>query len=182
MFLWDRYMYPLIPLWMPWLGAGYALLSEVVSRWIARPGVTAPVLGMAAIVLVSASEYGRAREHIDFAQAADAPLREVGTYLRSRASPDQKLLVMGFGAVIPYYADADLGYLPFTEDEQRALRYVHWREPDYLVIRESELNQGPYLSSWLTSGVPDACARPLRRQQSARGQIHIWKWDCRQGH
>lgn len=86
---------------------------------------------------------------------------------------------MGYGSAVPFYAGGTLSYLPYAAAED-ALRYVHDKAPDFLVVQSGEIHQAPYFAAWLQDGIGDECAREaftVGTQGTPR--IRIWRWTCR---
>jgi hypothetical protein len=94
------------------------------------------------------------------------------------AQPKKRPLVMSANAVVPYYAEGDLSLFPWNESSI-ALRFIHKRRPDYLVLRTAERSHAPYIESWLANGIPDPCAKEIHRMVEEPGRdLVVYRWDC----
>ncbi len=181
-FQWDRYLFQLVLLALPWAAAGIAALATIVStiagRFPAaarRRGLVEGVVIVAAIAAVLIPSYRYAGTVGEFAQSTAGDMKAAGQWLRER----HPTTVMGMGSVVPYYAGATLKYLPWTEDEDVALRYVHEISPDFLYLRQGDEVQNPYIGRWVSDGIPDACAVPVKAYpQAGGGQLSIYEWQC----
>jgi hypothetical protein len=176
-FLWVRYVVPLLPLTIPWIAAGIMWASRKLSSRLALP------IGLVAAILLCGNAYPRVLAFEDFRQAQDRALKDVGLWIGDHWSSNHPTggrhpIIMGYGAVVPFYANGFLNYLPHTDDTELALRYIRWKAPDYIVLGHSEVGQGPYFTSWLRDGIPDSCAEPVHQQDEPGGAIQIWAWRC----
>jgi hypothetical protein len=175
-FLWIRYVLPLLPLAVPWIAAGIVWSCKLAGR---RALPVAFVVAM----LLCGNAYPRVEAFDDFRQARDRALMDTGRWIGTRWSSNPEAgtrhpIIMGYGAVVPFYANGFLNYLPHTDDPELALLYVRWKAPDYIVIRASETAQGPYFAAWLRDGIPDSCAEPVHQQDERDGAIQVWEWRC----
>ncbi|HEX4475150.1 MAG TPA: glycosyltransferase family 39 protein [Polyangiaceae bacterium] len=186
MFLWDRYAFPLIPILIPWTSAGVVwVVARLVGLGRRGEGADAWVMPIATVIIgvtcLEALPSVAALE--DFRQSTDRETKTEGQWIRDRWNERRPHagypVIMGYGAVLPFYAGAVLSYLPYVDDQGTALRYVHWKAPDYIVIRAKEIGKGPYFKSWLEGGIPDPCAEPVRQVTEPTGPLRIWRWTCR---
>jgi hypothetical protein len=189
LYLWDRFAFPIIPHALPWVAAGLLKICSEGLRWVDRrrgaseTGAASrwtPAVSVLTAMSICGATVRRAGSLDDFTQAMDMGPKEAGLWIRSqphragRARP----IVMGAGAIVPYYAGAVLAYLPAIDDETVSLRFVHWTSPDYIALRTRETSQEPYFSRWLEKGIPDDCADPVLRVQTDRGMVRVWRWHC----
>jgi 4-amino-4-deoxy-L-arabinose transferase-like glycosyltransferase len=184
-FQWDRYLFPLVLLALPWVAAGIAATATAVSSVAGRlPAVAsrrrivegAVIATAMALVLIPSYRYaGGVGEFTQSTQTDAGDLKAAGLWLRDREAST----VMGMSGVVPYYAGAELAYLPWTTDEGAALRYVHSISPDFVYLRNGDEVQNPYIGRWVSAGIPDPCAVPVKAfPQSDGGQLSIYEWRC----
>ena len=191
-FLWSRYGFPILPVSIPWLAIGAVLLFDGAHARIAavRRNVDARwLLPGAAVValLIALSSYAKVSMLDDFEQSHHAEVPRAGREIARRFASDERApgapdrarpLVMGYSAPLAHYAGAALSYLPQTKDVETALRYVHWKQPDFIALHEPETNEIPYVKAWFEQGLPDACAEPVYRDKGVAGDVRIWRWRC----
>jgi 4-amino-4-deoxy-L-arabinose transferase-like glycosyltransferase len=181
-FQWDRYLFPLVLLAIPWVATGIDAIATGVSSAAARfPAAAARrrlidgAVIAAAIAVVLIPSYRYAAGVGEFTQSGADDLKAAGLWLRDRDATT----VMGISGVVPYYAGAELAYLPWTQDEVAALRYVHSISPDFLYLRDGDEVQNPYIGRWVIGGIPDPCAVPVQAfPRPGGGQLSIYEWQC----
>jgi 4-amino-4-deoxy-L-arabinose transferase-like glycosyltransferase len=185
LFLWPRYVYPVLPFAIPWVASGAAWAGDLVLRWL-RPALSDHARGrwvvaacLLAVLAVSVRVTTAVAWLDDFSQSNDSPARDAGLWLREqpRASDRGRPLIMVTRSAIVHYAGGTLTYLPYTRDVSRALRYIHWKRPDFIAVSSRYL-LAPYLEQWMKHGIPDACAIPLRRFGSEGSEVRVWRWNC----
>jgi hypothetical protein len=77
---------------------------------------------------------------------------------------------------VPYYAGADLIYLPYATSDL-AIRYVAKRKPAFVVLSSWATTQLPYISQWYASGIPDSRATLVFVEGTPPGeQIKVYRW------
>jgi hypothetical protein len=122
----------------------------------------------------------------ELAQTRRADIREAGEWIRSDyASPQprgetRRPRIAGIGLALAHYAGGEIVYLP-EADEPRALLFLHRAQPDYLALRDSELQQTAYARRWYADRVADPCARPAALPAGAAAHFRIWRWSCADG-
>jgi hypothetical protein len=188
--LWSRYAFPLIPLCVPYMAMGALLLGDTLLARLPRLGkALSPRLwlpaSMVLALLIALSAYRKVIVIDEFSQSLQAEVKRAGLDLAARFRADGgqgRPHVMGYNAPLSHYANARLSYLPNTTDEQAALRYVRWKQPDFIALHGSDLpGESDYVRAWLESGPPDACAEPLSSDRGVGGELKIWRWRCKQG-
>jgi len=182
----SRYALPLLPFLLLWAARGITLLAN----WVTESVGLLPAwqmsarrrMGFATAILAGALMLGFAgvgvRYISELTQGSRANLgtKQAGIWLRS-AAPGLKT-VMDVTTVIPYYAEADLMGMPYCESEQ-ALRFIHLKAPDFIVLQGANAFKRPYLASWLRNGIPDSAARAVfRAGESTDEEIVIYRWDA----
>jgi hypothetical protein len=63
---------------------------------------------------------------------------------------------------IPYYSGG-LSFRMSYADAALALRYVHSKHPDFIVLVREEQYGAPYLKEWLEAGIPDRATTLIYR-------------------
>lgn len=188
-FLWSRYAFPLIPLCVPYMAIGSLVLGDELFARLPQlsrrltPRIWLPVcLGLSLLIAVSA--YRKVIIIDEFSQSLQAEVKLAGRDLarRFRDSGGQgRPHVMGYHAPLAHYANARLSYLPNTTDERAALRYVHWKQPDFIALHASDLpGESAYVRAWLESGPPDTCAELVSSEHGVGGEVKVWRWRCKQ--
>jgi hypothetical protein len=101
--------------------------------------------------------------------------KDVGTWLGTyRPGPKR---VMTVATEIPYYSGGLSFGMPYA-DASLALRYVHSKRPDFIVLVREEHYRAPYLKEWLEEAIPDRAARLIYRiGPAALPDIAIYEWD-----
>jgi hypothetical protein len=191
-FTWDRYLLPLFPAMAIWAGMGtegLARLGErVAPRWrVLAPSAPAFVATAAAAALVCAlSVWSLApvRAVGELSDMEDALTRAIGTAIADDArgrGVTGRPIIMGAGLAPAFYAGGTLRYLPHA-DGDRALSYLRRVNPQYIVLRESEAFQAPYLKQWMARNPAPECASALPFAPPEQSEaVHIWRWSCRRG-
>lgn len=175
-FRWTRYLFPFALFALPWAAVGAATVLAWLRPWISRH-VVARVAAVAAMVSLVAvpSTIGAARLG-EFTQLRDSELRSAGRWLATQ-SPGEKLIA-GISAVLPYYADARLVYLPWAE-ESRALAFLRKVGPDFVAVRTHDEAQAPYLADWKSRGLDYECVgEPSSSFPGPAGTLSIYRWTC----
>jgi 4-amino-4-deoxy-L-arabinose transferase-like glycosyltransferase len=183
-FRFERYLFPTLPLFLPWAAAGierlghaFMLLTQRLtsSDRVIRGASAAAYAALIAAVLIIA--FPATLEVGEFSQSRESYLKQAGEWIDADFGHGQPE-VATYGTVIPYYAKGTLRYLPFAP-EPLALRYLHVVGPDYVVVRSGDERQAPYMQDWLSRGIPDRCAVPATTVRGDDGSIvRIWSWKC----
>ena len=185
---WLRYIYPLTFFVIIWAAVGIATAASASSRAVHRLGMSSRaqilvisfvlVVGVASVTVPSLPmRYGSVfgESHSPYAQV----LRGAGEEISSFGIEQPR--VMTLSSVISYYANGDLVYYPWVREDETslALRFIHDRKPDFLVLRTAELEFLPFTKTWLGDGVPDQCAEELsRRSEPPSGELIVYRWNC----
>lgn len=178
---WDRFLFPLTLLALPWAAIGISGVANLLVRQLARSARAAPrrwpafaSVATVAVAALSILSFGYAGGAGEFTQSTAQDLKSAGLWLRDR----QPTTVMGMGSVVSYYAGATEVYLPWAQ-EDTALRYIHAVQPDFIYLRHGDEPQAPYVERWLADGIPDRCAIPVQAfSQAGGGQLTVFKWQC----
>jgi hypothetical protein len=101
-------------------------------------------------------------------------LKDIGTLL-GEYHPGPKR-VMTDDSRIPYYSGGTFLPMPYA-DGALALRYVHQKHPDFIVLVGGEPYLAPYLEQWLREGIPDPAAKLIYRATPASpAEVAIYEW------
>jgi 4-amino-4-deoxy-L-arabinose transferase-like glycosyltransferase len=185
-FVWDRFLFPILPLLVLWAAHGAVVLYEWIEgilvrmrsepKWYGRIlALALPVSGILLLLVASARGVGDLGE---IREARAVELETAGLWIASHGNVEKT--VMTVGMVVPFYAGATARLLPYT-DSVSALEYLHRHDPDFIVLRDAERDQRPYLPEWLQNGIPDACAHMVHRLgEPPEHEIVIYEWSCRQ--
>jgi 4-amino-4-deoxy-L-arabinose transferase-like glycosyltransferase len=187
-FTWERYLLPLLPAGLVWAAAG----ADRIGRWstlaAVRLGLPARLSALAGPVAAAGLALGvlvlAARGVTDvgeFSQTRHADVREAGRWIRADYAARGRVArpkIAGIGLALAHYAGGEEVYLP-AADEPRALRFLHRVRPDYLALRDSEIQQTSYAPDWYAGRVADACAQPVADlPAAAAAHFRIWRWSC----
>lgn len=187
---WTRFLFPVALLLIPWAGGGVSQIAKWIryrgdvsedgnSLWPRLAAWMAVCLILVCMVIPSGAAVYREDE---FHTTRFTALRDAGCWLDSQRAGNKT--IMGISAVLAYYAHATRMYLPYAS-ESVALEYIHKKNPDYIVLRSDDQDEGPYIKKWLRSGIPDRCAKELRRYdqvdtlgiQTHREEMVIYSWE-----
>jgi 4-amino-4-deoxy-L-arabinose transferase-like glycosyltransferase len=169
-----RYMLPLLPLWLIWTskgideGARWATgtsrrLRGRRTRWLGS-GVRAVLGSMILLLALWGMRWGPLQD-------GSPALKDLGTWL-DEYQPGPKR-VMTVHPEIAYYAGGTFLPLPYA-DGSLAVRYVHRKEPDFIVLVRGDRDFSPYLAQWWEEGIRDPAAQLISRAGSP--DLAIYKW------
>jgi 4-amino-4-deoxy-L-arabinose transferase-like glycosyltransferase len=159
-----RYVLPLMTVSLLWVSKGI----DDVARWgvgTARRAVPlwrTPLrwvdvgirCGLIVVLLLMAL-WGLRWDPFEGREPKAVLLKETGTWLdHYRPGPKR---VMTLYPQVPYYARGTFLLMPYAE-ASLALRYVHLKHPDFIVLTAEEGYMAPYLRQWLIEGIPDRAA------------------------
>jgi hypothetical protein len=184
-FRFQRHLFPILPLLLPWASAGAEWVGSAVSRtaaslarapfaarglsWLLCAGLTASLLAVAYPATLQVGELGQARER---------HLQQAGEWIEVHSGRDRPR-VAAYSTVIVYYADGTQTYLPYAP-ETLALEYLHEHKPDFIAVRSEDVRQTPYAAEWLQRGIPDRCAVPGTTLLAGGSTVvRIWRWQCK---
>lgn len=185
-FIWDRFLFPLIPFLVLWSGRAAVKLFGWVEHFCGRlidnrrlrqrvAVALAAIIPLLALVVAARGVFDVG----EIAEARSVELKNAGLWLASHGKSQKT--VMTVGMVVPYYGGATAMMLPYS-DSASALAYAHKKEFDFMVLRNSEKTQRPYLPEWLQNGIPDPCAQLAQRiGDSPDREILIYQWNCGRG-
>jgi len=178
----DRYTFALVPIGLLWFSRGLVAMWEwgektfaaIQPHHIFNPAaVGATLAALAAASMLFASFSGtRDVNELETGWARYVPLKKAGLWLR-QASPAPKNIFSS--SVVAYYAGADQWLYPYA-DSTLALRYIHAKHPDYLVIEPGTGLSTTYLADWIRDGIPDQQAKLVYDDRSPIGETLIYKW------
>ena len=181
-FRFERYLFPILPLLLPWAAAGIERLSYVASRLAQRfvSGARARhaigiAIGVGLIVQLQLIAFPATVVELD--ESRDVHLRHAGNWIKENFDHPNPTIATN-GTVVPYYAHGTLHYLPFAP-EPLALRYLHTIRPNFVVVVSTDKRQAPYIADWLQRGIPDRCAVPATVVRGPDGEVvNVWRWSC----
>ena len=184
-FIWTRFLLALLPIALIWAAKGAVSLHEWIHQILKRKEPEAnnyrqilawalPIGLILLVILVAA------RGILDFGEVTEARRAEAksaGGWIASQSNETKTSWSVGM--VVPYYAGTVARLLPYS-DSTTALAYLRKKAPDFIVLRGDEIQQRPYLSSWLQEGIPDPCARLVYRTgDRPDGAILVYEWSCK---
>jgi len=179
--LWFRYFYAVLGMLLFWAAKGAEELrawGEATVRSIVGRDVVARATGEGlkwlALLLVLAMSFRYISSVDQFDESLKQARKDAGLWLGHQEPAPKR--VMGFDLQVPYYAGADLIFLPYA-DSELALRYVAKRNPDYIVLIGGSPGGLPYTGRWFSDGVPSPSAR-LVYDEARPGSEHIkiYRW------
>ena len=178
-----RYVLPLMVLSLLWVSKGI----DEVAEWSAgtlrravslrrRPppwvGMSIRCVLMAALVLLSLR--GLRWEQFEDHGPKTVMLKEVGTWLdQYRPGPKR---VMTMYPQVGYYARGVHLLLPYAEASSLALRYIHLKHPDFIVLTDEDVSLAPYIKKWLEEGIPDPAAELISIGRASPAGVAIYEW------
>jgi 4-amino-4-deoxy-L-arabinose transferase-like glycosyltransferase len=188
----TRYFYPMALLLVPWAGAGISRISMWIQGLVdGTAGGKSVLSGLAnatVVFLISAGmvipSIGSVLKVDDFSSSRVTMLRDAGRWLNSY-KPGEKT-VMGISYVFVHYSQGTLNYLPYAP-ESLVLKYIHKKHPDFITLYSAyPMGEPPYYNNWLQSGIPDPCAREIKRFQNVDAygrypefeEIILYEWVC----
>jgi hypothetical protein len=180
--LWERYAFPLLPFLVLWASKGIAELSDWITdtaasvglmffkdgratRYAAQCALSISLLAFATTAYIT--DLKRARSHID-------PVKEAGLWLGQFAGGPNR--VMSSSSVFAYYSGGTWLPLPYSESTL-ALKYIHRKQPNFIVLASEGSGTRPYLRQWMESGIQDHSAKLIYDKASFDGErIKIYQW------
>jgi 4-amino-4-deoxy-L-arabinose transferase-like glycosyltransferase len=178
-----RYSLPLLPLLLVWSSKGIEELSTWVlstaaqlrlrlsGRWLAG------VLQVGAVALTVALPMTMTRYIGDVQEggARRLALKSAGLWIKNH-HPGSKTIMDADVTAIPYYAQATMMVLPYA-DAPLALRYIHKKSPDFVVLASDTANLRPYITEWLEHGIPDSDATMVYKAGNPPDeQVVVYRW------
>jgi hypothetical protein len=108
-------------------------------------------------------------------------LKDAGRWLDAYKGGEKT--IMGTSYVFVHYSQGTLNYLPYASGSL-ALEYIRKKHPDFIALYS--MDSAPYIKEWMQSGIPDPCARKIKRFQqgdepgrSAQSrEIILYEWVC----
>jgi 4-amino-4-deoxy-L-arabinose transferase-like glycosyltransferase len=178
-----RYLFPLVPLSLLWIaqgidgaarwGVGTARLGT--ARWrLPAPwfdtGIRCVLVGAVLLLALWGVRWASLRD----VSPETLLLRDVGTWLGDHTPGPKR--VMSVDPLIPCYSGGTFLPMPYAEASD-ALRYVHTKHPDFIVLIREERYVAPYLKQWLEEGIPDRSAKLIYRAGPASpAAVVIYEW------
>lgn len=164
----PRYLLALVPLSLVWVAHGVdeaarwgvatgrrVALGWQAARWLG-PGIRGALILAVVLLAALGVRWGSLQD-----EGPQVLLwKEVGTWLGSYQPGPKRIMVVE--AVIPYYSGGLSFGMPYA-DASLALRYVHSKRPDFIVLTKEAHYRAPYLKQWIEEGIPDPAARLIYR-------------------
>jgi 4-amino-4-deoxy-L-arabinose transferase-like glycosyltransferase len=185
---WDRYLFPLLPAALVWAAAGADWLGRLAGATAARLALPARLRILAAPLATGVLALGilvvaaRNAPHVgELKETQNGDVRAAGAWIgadhaawRGGTSLPR---IAGIGVALAYYAGGEALYLP-EADEARALRFLRDAAPDYLALRDSELNATAYARDWFAGRLAHPCAEPVSGLPADAATFRVWRWTC----
>jgi 4-amino-4-deoxy-L-arabinose transferase-like glycosyltransferase len=178
-----RYIFPIFAVSLFWVSKGI----EEAAQWavgtarralpLCRPPARWADTGIRCVlivVLLLQALWGMRWGPLEDQGPKTVLLKEVGTWLgHHRPGPKR---VMTMHPQVAYYSGGMLLLMPAAE-ASLALRYVHLKHPDFIVLLEDDGSTAAYLKQWLDEGIPDSAATLIYRAGNAsHGSVAIYEW------
>jgi 4-amino-4-deoxy-L-arabinose transferase-like glycosyltransferase len=187
--MWPRYLFPIALLLVPWAGAGVSRISRWIQDRMEGPSggktflsgvatAAAVCLMLAGVVIPSV---GAVLETDEFSMSRRTILKDAGRWLDAYKGGEKT--IMGNSYVFVHYSQGTLNYLPYTSGSL-ALEYIRKKHPDFITLYSTD--SAPYIKEWMQSGIPDPCAKEIKRFQQRDGhggsansrEIILYEWAC----
>jgi len=187
--MWPRYLFPIALLLVPWAGAGVSGISSWVQNRMEVPSggksslsslttAAAVCLLLAGVVIPSV---GAVLETDEFSMSRVTILKDAGRWLDAYKRGEKT--IMGNSYVLVHYSQGTLNYLPYAS-ESLALEYIRKIHPNFITLYSED--PAPYIREWMQSGIPDPCAREIKRFQQGiehggfpdTRKIILYEWVC----
>jgi hypothetical protein len=178
-----RYIFPIFVLSLFWVSMGIEEATQwgVRTAWralrLCRPPARwadRSIRCALIVVLLLQALWGMRWGPLEDQGPKTVLLKEVGTWLgHHRPGPKR---VMTMRPQVAYYSGGMLLLMPPAE-ASLALRYVHLKHPDFIVLLEDDGSTAAYLKQWLDEGIPDSAATLIYRAGNAsHGGVAIYEW------
>ena len=186
-FTWQRYFFPLLPAGLVWAAAGADRLGRLAGAVAARlplPGALRDLAAPLATAVLALGVLVLAARNVtdvgELVQTRNADVRAAGAWIgadyAARGGGPARPRIAGIGLALAHYAGGEVVYLP-EADPARARRFLRRTAPDYLALRDSELQQTRYARDWFAGGLADPCAEPVTLPAEA-APFRVWRWTC----
>jgi 4-amino-4-deoxy-L-arabinose transferase-like glycosyltransferase len=183
-FFHDRFLFPLLPAFLVWGGAGLDRLAAWARSSAEGAGLSGRAISLSAPAVVAGCLFfvcfaGAAgvRESDELSMSFMVPAyredRQIGEWLREQGGPRHPR-IMDTGPLVAFYDGGVLVPYPWA-DSATALRYIEHRDIDYLVVRQSDHGRRPYLASWFQQ-VPDPRFELVKTFESENGESRLYHW------
>jgi len=178
-----RYIFPILAVSLFWVSKGI----EEAAQWgvgtarrvlpLCRPPARWADTGIRCVlivVLLLQALWGMRWGPLEDQGPKTVLLKEVGTWLgHYRPGPKR---VMTMHPQVAYYSGGMLLLMP-PAGASLALRYVHLKHPDFIVLLEGDGSTVAYLKQWLDEGIPDGAATLIYRAGNpSHGGAAIYEW------
>ena len=176
LFVWTRYLLPLVPLVALWVGYGVDTLADVFLGGFTFRGRTAAwvhlLLGWGLVLgLIVLHPYARpAAAH--FQQVPDLEQREAGQWLKE-FDPSPEKRIMSTTSQVPFYAEGIHVPMP-VDDLAKIVLYAQRRNVHYVVISEVKDANRP-VRAWLNPDAAPEGWEPVYEGGDAGRRILIYR-------
>jgi 4-amino-4-deoxy-L-arabinose transferase-like glycosyltransferase len=169
---WDRYFVGFVPLLIVWGANGIAVIDRALVARFGRGWLGFASLAVAGTLLIALLFSTKIR-FVDDSQSLVE--RTAGSWLAENGGPGSRILSISDQSV--FYAGGTWWMLPYTPDDDTALRYVKKVDPNYVVLDSDYAAERPYVMKWLASGIPDRRARVVFSLKPPGGpDIALIRW------
>jgi 4-amino-4-deoxy-L-arabinose transferase-like glycosyltransferase len=178
-----RYMLALVPLWLLWISKGidetarWAVYTarRMQFRWRLPTGWLDPsIRGVMIAAVLALALWGARWGPLEDQGPKTLLLKDVGIWL-DHYRPGPKHVMTRHGQIV-YYSRGTWIHMPYAE-ASLAVRYVHRKHPDFIVLIGDESYFAPYLEQWLKEGIPDPAATLIYRSAGASpSEVAIYEW------
>jgi hypothetical protein len=169
-----RYFLPVLPLLVIWASKGIERLSRwaksTASNLMGRPPRRENVLAVglqciSCLVVLLFATRGAYVSELTQGGYQNYALKEAGLWLNQNY-PGSRTIMTTNSIVIPYYAKGIMMALPYASSSV-ALRYIHKKRPDFVVLEGRTMKLRPYIQEWIEKGIPDATAQRIYSKGSS---------------
>lgn len=180
---WERFAFPLLPFLLLWASKGITEFSEwaegtaaSLSRNFNQNGhsIRTGMRWALSIVLLIyvATNYINVFKKMG---SGNDSTKEAGLWLRDYAPGSKR--VMDTSSVISYYAAATWFPLPYAESSL-ALKYIHTKRPNFVVLTSQDIDKRPYLRQWFNEGNWHENAKLIYDEaKTDEERIKIYQWN-----
>lgn len=179
-----RYFLPLLPLLIIWASKGIEHLSgwakstasNLLGKVLRSDNKLVAAVQCASILMVLLlAMRGSDASELTQGNKQQYTLKKAGLWLKE-SYPGSKTIMTANSIVIPYYSQAVMMALPYA-DSSLALKYIHKKSPDFIVLEGRIMNLRPYVRDWIEKGIPDAAAQLIYSDGSSiEDRISIFRF------
>jgi hypothetical protein len=187
--MWPRFLFPIALLLVPWAGAGVSRISGWTrDRMEGLSGGNSFLSGLATAAVaclmlsgVVIPSVGAVLKTDEFSMSRVTILKDAGRWLGAYKGGEKT--IMGISYSFVHYSQGTLNYLPYASGSL-ALEYIRKKHPDFIALYSED--SAPYIKEWMRSGIPDPCAKEIKRFQQGKEhgdypdtrEIILYEWEC----